>query len=306
MWTALVAATAMQVSAFDQARLSVIANRVCEQTIAASTEPKIAPEHLEVSIAALDRNAGTYVIGHHRGDAMMYPASVVKLVYACYLAELLDKGKVKKTTELDRAVKDMLVESSNDATGLVLDVVTGTSGGPELAPVELKKWMEKRQAVNRWLVSKGITGQNACQKTWNEGPYGRERQGYGPNFELRNMLTPNACTRLMADLALGKIASPSSTDWVLGYVKRVVKEDGSEVGGQTKGFIGEALPRSWERYSKAGWAYKVRHDVCWFKTPDGKEFVITIFTDQHGNNASLLPEMTRRTLRELGLGGSTQ
>jgi beta-lactamase class A len=286
---------------YSTPQLQAIAQRACEQAITHFPDEKIKADELEISLAVLDRKSGTWTQGDVNGDKAMYPASVVKLLYAAYLGTLLDSKKVKLTPELDRAVKDMLVESSNDATGLVLDVVTGTTGGPELPEAELKKWMEKRQAVNKWLTKRGYRGQNACQKTWNEGPYGRERQGYGPNMALRNSLTPNACLGIMAELALGKICSLERTAWLTGYLKRVVDEKGNEAGGQTKGFIGEALPRSWERYSKAGWAYQVRHDVAWFRVPDGREFILCIFTDHHGNNEKLLPFMTSAVLKGLEL-----
>lgn len=297
-------ALAMAGNSIDENRLSQIAQDVRASAVKELAESKVLPEHVCVSIALLNRSTGSYILGHDNGDFMMYPASVVKLPFAAYLGTRLDAGKVQASPELERAVKDMLFESSNDATALVVDVVTGTTGGPELKPDELKKWMDKRQAVNRWLSSLGITGQNACQKTWNEGPYGRERQGYGPNFELRNSMSANATTRIMAELALGKLAKPDRTAWIMGFMKRAVDQKGDEAGGQTKGFIGEALPREWERWSKAGWAYKVRHDVCLFKTPTGKEFILTLYTDQHGSNAKLLPAMTRRALALLGEAGS--
>ena len=83
----------------------------------------------------------------------------------------------------------MIVDSNNDATGLVVDSLTGTTGGPELPPAEFKLWMAKRNGVNRYFAELGYKGINTNQKAFAEGPYGRERQSRGPNFENNNRLT---------------------------------------------------------------------------------------------------------------------
>ena len=118
-----------------------------------------------------------------RGDAGIYPASVVKLFYLVMAEHLLEEGKLKETAELKRAMKDMIVVSSNDATGYVIDEITGTTSGPELTGDELKKWADKRNAVNRYFATLGYTGINTNQKTYCEGPYGREQFFRGANGE---------------------------------------------------------------------------------------------------------------------------
>lgn len=302
LFTALAIGNAMGNAAeFSAEQLEEVAKNAAAAAVVRFRESGVKPADLEVSIAALDRPSRTFAMGSFQGDTNIYPASVVKLIYAARLASMLDKKELRLTAELDRAVKDMLVESSNDGTALVLDTITGTTGGPELPSRELKIWMEKRQSVNRWLKSLGYANQNACQKPWNEGPYGRERQGYGENFALRNMLSPNACARMMAEVALAKVASPERCKWLLGYMKRATGPNGDDPGSQSKGFIGGGLPASYERYSKAGWAYQVRHDVCYFKVPGGGEFVLAIFTDRHGGNPELLPFLTAEVRKGLRL-----
>jgi hypothetical protein len=66
----------------------------------------------------------------YRGVESIYPASVVKLFYLVALHEWLEQGMAQPSTELERATKDMIVDSSNDATSLVVDVLTGTTSGP--------------------------------------------------------------------------------------------------------------------------------------------------------------------------------
>jgi beta-lactamase class A len=229
--------------------------------------------------------------GSYRGDAPMYPASVVKMFYMAYAHQLLEEGKIKSNPELERAMTDMIKESNNDATGMILDTITGTTGGPALEEKELKVWMEKRNAVNRWLKSKGYEGINCNQKTWNEGPYGRERQGYGPNFELRNSLTANSCNKIMSEILSGSMVSQSRSAQMRSLLKR---SSGSAEDGQSN-YIGAALPHGTEIFSKAGWTSTVRHDTAAFKWKD-QQIVLTIFTKAQVGRNDLIKFIADRTL----------
>src|SRR4030095_5364834 len=82
--------------------------------------------------------------GSHRGKEQIYPASVVKLFYLAAAHHQIATGELKSTAELERALHDMIVESSNDATHYVVDALTGTTDGPELDEPALAEWMQKR------------------------------------------------------------------------------------------------------------------------------------------------------------------
>ena len=62
-----------------------------------------------------------------RGDVPIYPASVIKLFYLAATHRWLEDGKLADTPELRRALYDMIVDSSNDATSYVVDMLTGTT-----------------------------------------------------------------------------------------------------------------------------------------------------------------------------------
>lgn len=66
----------------------------------------------------------------YRGVERIYPASVVKLFYLVAVNEWLEKGMTSPSQELSRALKDMIVDSSNDATSLIVDILSGTTSGP--------------------------------------------------------------------------------------------------------------------------------------------------------------------------------
>jgi len=86
-------------------------------------------------------------------------------------------------------MRDMIVDSSNDATGLVVDVLTGTTSGPELPP-NLKPGslsaILSTATSNLWagLRWKRLTS----TKTWGDGLWARTNV-LGELMENRNMLT---------------------------------------------------------------------------------------------------------------------
>ena len=98
----------------------------------------------------------------------------------------------------------MIVDSSNEATQYVVDVLTHTTGGYELPPKEMEKWQHQRNAVNRYFTSLGYTNINVNQKTFCEDAYGRESASRGPKGENRNKLTTDATARLMMEIVTGK------------------------------------------------------------------------------------------------------
>src|SRR5438874_1415811 len=99
--------------------------------------------------------------GSYRGREKIYPASVIKLFYLVAAHQWLEDGKLKDTDELRRAMRDMIIDSYNEATGYIVDLLTDTTSGPELPPVELDKWFEKRNAVNRYFATLGYNDINA-------------------------------------------------------------------------------------------------------------------------------------------------
>lgn len=295
----LLAVAAVVLSTPDPA-LSLLAHQAADAAIAKFVEKKVTKEQLGITILRLNRATGAWDEGDFQGDTAMYPASVVKLFHLAYTQRLIADRKVRLTPELQRGLTDMIVESSNDATALVVDTCSGTTGGPELAPKELAKWMDRRQGVNRWFASLGYPKLNACQKTWNEAPYGRERQGYGPNFELRNSLSPNVCARLMAEIALDKIVNPDQCAEMKKLLARTIPADG-EADYQSRAFVGKVLPRGFKLHSKAGYTDSVRHDVAHVTASDGREFVLAIFTKGQSSTLELIPSIGEHLLRALGV-----
>ena len=61
---------------------------------------------------------------------LIYPASIVKLIYGLAAYSWIDTKKILLTQEIIDAVNKMLFYSSNDATSFLIDIITGTTSGP--------------------------------------------------------------------------------------------------------------------------------------------------------------------------------
>lgn len=233
----------------------------------------------------------------YRGMERIYPASIVKLFYLVAIMEWLQGGMVAESVELDRAIRDAIIESSNDATSLIVDVLTGTTSGPELSLSPFETWQKQRNIVNRYFHSLGweeLESINVNQKTWCDGAYGRERAFLGESRENRNMLTTDAVARLLHSIIGGVAVSSERSPKMMQLLKRslnpreFVDSDGEN---QITGFIGEALPANAQIWSKAGWTKFVRHDTAYVEIPNFSPYLLTIFTEGKDNaqNKSILP-----------------
>jgi len=251
--------------------------------------PSLKPDQLAITVIDLSDGA----TASYRGDAQIYPASVVKLFYLVNAHAQMEAGTLKDSPELERALHDMIVDSSNDATGMVLDSLTGTTGGPELSPVELAKWLEKRNLVNRYYAGLGYTGINVNQKAFAEGPYGRERQARGPNFENNNRLTTDATAKLLKSIVEHKAITPARCDAMLELMHRDFSGAAKDPDDQGHSFSSKALPPGSQYYSKAGWTSTTRHDAIFVELPNGARYIAVIFTVDNAKNPAIIPFVSK-------------
>ena len=284
------------------ARSDAALQRLVEDTVAQALHA-FAPAKLqsnEIAVTLVDlRDANQPKTAGVRGDVRIYPASVVKLFYLAAAHQWLEDGRLKETAELRRALHDMIVDSSNDATHYVLDLLTGTTGGPELPEDEMKIWSEKRNAVNRYFTSLGYTNINANQKTWGDGPYGRERIWVGKNYANRNALTTDATARLLGEIALRRCVSTERSEQMLKLLARDPSGKSSDPDDQSHGFTGPAVPAGAKLFSKAGWMSNTRHDAAYVELADGKRFILVTFTTGHANERNIIPFVAKKIIEGL-------
>lgn len=258
----------------------------------------VKPEEVAATLIDLS-DPSKFKMAEVRGGERIYPASVVKMFYMAALERQLEDGKVVMTPELERGLRDMIVDSSNEATQYILDVITGTSSGAELPAKEFEIWQSKRNRVNRYFASMGYTNINANQKTFCEDAYGIEQQSRKYKGENRNMLTTNAVARLLAEIVTGRIATKDRTQMMMELLKRDPFGKG-DPEDQAHGFIGKMLLdrklTDAKLWSKAGWTSKTRHDAAYIETADGAKFVLVIFTENHAADNAFLPMVAGKVL----------
>jgi beta-lactamase class A len=280
--------------------LQMIVDDAVNHTIAAFPGENLKKDELAVTLVDL-RDREHPASASFRGDVRIYPASVIKLFYLEAAHRWMEDGKIKDTPELRRAMHDMIVDSYNEATHYVVDVVTGTTSGPELPPAQMAEWENKRNAVNRYFESRGFTNINANQKPWCEGPYGRERVFVGENYTNRNALTTSATARLLTEIVQRRAVTPERSEQMLELLKRDPFAKSSDADDQAHGFMGSAIPPGGKLWSKAGWTSNTRHDAAYIELPDGARFILVTFTVDHANQREIIPSLAKEVIREMEL-----
>ena len=238
-----------------------------------------------------------------------YPCSVVKAFYLVAAQARLAEGFISPHEELDRALNDMILYSSNTATNYIIDLITGTTGDTLLPPAEMVEWEYKRNWVNRFFQSlhwPELGPINVCQKLMDDQRYGREQQFVGPEGRNHNRLTTDATARLLYAVFTGAILDPSRARLVVERLARPLDSFwvGGEPRAQVLGYFGEGLPEGSHLWSKAGWttwtgdstaSYR-RHDAAYIELPDGAAFTLVLFTDgkEISADTSFLPHFARR------------
>ncbi len=255
----------------------------------------------ELSAAVVDLSDKSPQHASYRGEEQVYPASVVKMFYMRYYFELVESGKLKPTTEVQRGLRDMIVDSGNEATGYILDVLTGTTSGPELSASQFQKWASRRDVVNRYFKALGYRNINVNQKTHCEDAYGVEQQFRNYKGENRNMLTANASARLMKEIVLGEAVNPARSKEMMDLMRREWEKPPDDT--EYREFVSYALMPGTKLWSKEGFTSRTRHDTAYIETPDGLKLIFAIFTENHAKEHEIIPSIVREVIR--GLGGKS-
>ena len=277
--------------------LQELVNLAARTTLTKFADKKLTESQLSITLIDL-RDPEHPATASFRGNERVYPASVVKLFYLAAVHRWLEDKKIQETPELKRAVRDMIVDSSNEATQYVVDVLTHTTSGYELSPKEMKDWQFKRDAVNRYYASLGFRNINTNQKTFCEDAYGREKVSRGPNGENRNKLTTDATARLLAEIATGRAVNAARSGQMMELLKRDFTGTSKDNDDQGHGFTGIALQGmdGAKLWSKAGWTSTTRHDAAYIELPNGAKFVLVTFTTDHANEREIIPTVARVVL----------
>jgi beta-lactamase class A len=226
---------------------------------------------------------------------MFYPASVVKLVYALAAYYWIEKGNLLLSDEIIDAVRKMLSFSSNNATSFLVDLLTGTTSGVRIEGELWENWKYQRSIINDWLHDlhwEELIGINCCQKTWDDSPFGREKEFYGYKNKNRNAMTTDSAARIFEEIMIHINYKKNDLN-LRSFLKRslnkvFLKNDSLN---QIDGFLGAGLPESINFWSKAGLMSEVRHDAAWWANGQSLQTLLVVFSngEKYSNNTTFLP-----------------
>lgn len=281
----------------NSAEMQSLVENAANETIKKFTDKNFKSENLAVTLIDVS-NPNQLKTANFRGDEKIYPASVVKMFYMVALHQWYADGTLKKSVALERAEKDMIIHSYNEPTQYIVDALTATNNGEELSAKDLEKYGKKREIVNRYFQGLGYQNINVNQKTYEESLYGRERQWWNEG-KNRNMLTTNAVAKLLTEIALGKAVSKEHSGQMMELMKRDFAGEAKDPDDQAHAFTGIALkefPQA-KLWSKAGWTSTTRHDAAYIELPNGKKFVLVVFTTNFANEREILPFAASKIIR---------
>ncbi|MBM3840965.1 MAG: serine hydrolase [Verrucomicrobia bacterium] len=280
-------------------RLQSLVDQAVRKTFEKFAEKNLQADQLAVTLVDL-RDSTRPTQASYRGHVQIYPASVVKLFYMAAVHRWLEDGRIQETDEVRRALRDMIVDSGNEPTHYLVDLLTGTTSGPELAADELEAWLHQRNAVNRYFASLGYTNINVNRKPWCEGPYGREMQSvklHAPNH--RNWLTTDATARLLTEIATGKAISGQRSAEMMKLLARSPFAADKKTDSQARDFTGIALAPGDKLWSKAGWTSETRHDAAYVEPARGPKFALVTFTTGHATEREIIPFVAKMIIESL-------
>ncbi|MGQ0611725.1 MAG: serine hydrolase [Paracoccaceae bacterium] len=227
----------------------------------------------------------------HRGDWRCYPCSLVKPFHLVHAIAALEEGRIQPHSELDRALRDMILWSSNTATNYVIDLITGTTGDTLLYGADYMDWCSKRERLDRWFETLGWAEWAGCsvvQKLMDDTRYGREAQFAGAAGEHLNVLTPLAAARLMWEMFEGDLplSRPGLARAQAILSRNPAGPDAGDPNYQLSEYLGGDLPSGVRIWSKAGhnlWTGDARtswykHDMIRIAVPDRPALTVVLMT----------------------------
>jgi len=189
----------------------------------------------------------------------------------------------------------MLSFSSNNATSFLIDLLTGTTSGPCIEGELWENWKYQRSIINDWLHDlhwEELIGINCCQKTWDDGPFGREKEFYGYENKNRNAMTTDSAARVLEQIMIHIDYQKNDLN-LRSFLKRSLNKVAlkNDSLNQIDGFLGAGLPESINLWSKAGLMSEVRHDSAWWINNQSLQTLLVVFCngEKYSKDSSLLP-----------------
>ena len=253
--------------------------------------PRLTADNFALSVIDLTKPE-TPIRADYHGDASFYPASLVKLFF---MVETYHQAKL--TPEIERALREMIWVSDNDAAAFLLDILTDTGSGGELEAKALEDFTERRRKLNRYFASLGYDI-SAMIKPWSLGPFGRDMQIMGENKVNRNRASANSFASLLLWIVRRHAISSPASDAMMSLLERPLSPP-RPTENQVKEFLGESLPPGTKLWSKEGDTSEVRHDAAYLELPSGRKFIIVILTRGAADDKTMVPGIGKHLVAEL-------
>jgi beta-lactamase class A len=267
-----------------------------------------------LSITLIDINS--HSIAEYKQEKLRFPASVVKLFWMVNLYAQLEKNKISDSAIINHDLYKMIVESDNEASSRILDILTDTQSGEDLEGEEYQKWLSKRYQVNNFFSNAGYENINISQKTFPipyiqlYEPKGRDLQMRGdPKQPIRNKISTYQAARLMYEIAEEKAISPVVSQKMKQWLLRDLKPEAWKNIDPNQGyfnpvraFFGESLPINLSFYSKAGWTSQTRQEVAFIKD-DKIAYILAIFAEDKSfsQDEKIFPQLSKLVYQEMTL-----
>jgi len=226
-------------------------------------------DRFHVAVLAEDPS-GRWLRGAVEGDALAYPASCVKLPFMVAAVHwCAEQGKAPDC--LDAAVRPMVVESDNVATGVVVDTVSGVAN--EDGESGYEAWLERRRYTERLFEGAGLlAGQRLLTKTYPTNS-GEEPQGFEARARAElgsNLMSADGAARILLAVVTGAI-EPQARDYMRSLLRRPAFSAHSTLGG--------GLPPGSVHENKIGVAFDTLEDVMYAELPNGQRLVVAAFSN---------------------------
>lgn len=231
----------------------------------------------------------------YRGVELIEPGALVQLFYLVAMHVWLEQGMAQLSPEIARALADMTTEGSHDATSFIVDVLSGTTSGPAIPAGPFETWQSQRNIVNRYFQQLGwpeLRAINTNQKTWHEGPYGREREFFGKAFDNRNQLTTEAIARLLHSIIGGVSVSAPRSQAMMKLLQKTTTQPPTAADKTPPSLIATGLPPTVSQstvspstvsvWSKSSIVNGKRHEAAYVEAGEAEgayPYQLIVFTD---------------------------
>ncbi|CAF1349147.1 unnamed protein product [Adineta steineri] len=262
-------------------------------------QPSINFTRLSATILIREKNTQTWKRGSVDGTLIAYPASTVKLMYM-YAAMEWCKNQGYSIDCLDRYVRPMIVVSSNLDTGYVVDAITNTTNIDDLTSANDPRWSNwfyQRLSIERLMKDLNLyENQVIRSKTYptNSGQTPGGSESVLLAVPGRNLL--QSCCTASFMLYLMQTRPNNELQYMKSMLYRTLESDHTT--------FGNGLPAGTILNSKVGNAYDTVEEIAYIILPNGKEIILSAFSNGYQRGASdfyILGRFTEMILEKFSL-----